>query len=336
MKRFILFLMCLPLLAACCVLLFLFIGIPKKSTTTTYGVTWSRQYAAELGLDPDQTLATVLDEIQIKRFRIPAYWGLLEIEQNRWDFSSLDRDIAEIGKRGGNVILAIGEKLPRWPECWGPAWWKKLPRDAQRPLTLNYLQTIVARYQNNPTIIAWQVENEPHFRYGDCPAPEKNFLRQEISLVQSLDSTRRVFTTDSGELSLWTTAGTLVDALGVSTYRVVRNPLFKDWNFTYWWIPPYFYARKAALLRPFGVQEMYVSEFQMEPWSNRSLLKTSIKDQLSTMDLARMKLNFSFAERMGVKAIDFWGIEWWMWMKEKQHHPEFFEEARSFWKKNGV
>ncbi len=297
-----------------------------------YGVTWSRQYAQELGLDPDRALTSALNDIGIQRFRIPAYWGLLEIEPGQWDFSSLDRDIEEIGKRGGQVILAIGEKLPRWPECWGPVWWKKLPREAQRPLTLKYLKTVIERYRDNKTVVAWQVENEPHFRYGDCPAPDVAFFKQEKKLVRGLDPSRPIFTTDSGELSLWLGLGESVDRLGVSVYRVVRNPFFKNWNFTYWWIPPYFYNRKATLLRPFGVKEIYVSEFQMEPWSHRSLRETPLDDQLTTMDLARMKSNFSFAERMGMPAIDFWGIEWWYWMKEKQNHPEFVDEAKKFWK----
>ncbi|MEK7115767.1 MAG: hypothetical protein AAB879_00035 [Patescibacteria group bacterium] len=323
----------LAIFVACvfAILVFLFVGWPQKIPGTVYGVTWSRHYASELGLDPDATLASALDEIGIRRFRLPAYWGLLEIEKGRWDFSSLDREIAEIDKRNGKVILAIGEKLPRWPECWGPAWWKKLPLDRQRPLTLAYLETVVSRYRKNPTVVAWQVENEPYFRYGDCPAPDHGFIKQEISLIRRLDPSRKIFTTDSGELSLWMTLGSSVDTLGVSVYRVVRNPLFGDWNFTYWWLPPYFYQRKATLVRLFGVKEIYVSEFQMEPWSHRALRETPLRDQLRTMDAARMKSHFSFAERMGVSAIDFWGIEWWYWMKEKQAHPEFVEEAKRFW-----
>lgn len=319
-------------LAVFALLAFLFIGVAKKSPATTYGVTWSRRYAWELGLDPDKTLAAALDDIGIRRFRVPAYWGLLESAPGAWDFSSLDRDVAAIGKRNGKIILAVGEKLPRWPECWGPAWWKKLPQNEQRLKTLEYLETVVTRYRGDAAIAAWQVENEPHFSYGDCPAADPDFLQQEIARVRKLDPTRPVYTTDSGELSLWATFGKMVDALGVSTYRVVRNKWFDGWNFTYWWIPPYFYERKALLARPFGVKEIYVSEFQMEPWSNKTLLETPVDDQLSSMSLSQMRSNFSFAERMGVPAVDFWGIEWWYWMKDKQGHPEFVNEAKTFWK----
>lgn len=310
---------------------FLFIGWPRVSPQTTYGMTFSRPYADELGLDADHVLQLALDDVGIRRFRLPAYWGLLEMEEGTWDFSQLDKDIAEIGKRNGKVILAIGEKLPRWPECWAPSWWKKLPREKQRPLTLKYLETVVTHYRENPTIAAWQVENEPHFQYGDCPPPDYLFIQQETQFVHGLDPTRDIYTTDSGELSSWITLGVFVDKLGVSVYRLVRNPWFGTFNIHYWFVPPYLYARKALLLRPFGVKEIYVSEFQMEPWSNRPLLETPIADQLSSMNRKQMKSNFAFAERMGVGAIDFWGIEWWTWMKERQNHPEFFEEAKAFY-----
>lgn len=328
MKKFILY----PLLLALCLpLLFLFVGWPTQAPGVEYGMTFSRPYAESLSLNANEVLRIALDDVGIRRFRLSAYWGLLEPEQHRWNFEALDRDIAAIAQRNGKIVLALGEKLPRWPECWGPAWWKKLPREQQRPLTLAYLEAVVKKYRNNPTIIAWQVENEAHFRYGDCPVPDAAFIQNEMAFVRALDPTRPLLTTDSGELSLWSTSSASVDRLGVSVYRVVRNPLFGSLNIRYSWVPPYLYKRKATLLRPFGVKDIYVSEFQMEPWSNQSLVETPVEDQLRSMNLAQMRHNFWFAERMGISPIDFWGIEWWVWMKEKQQHPEFLEEARRFW-----
>ncbi|MDQ7814738.1 MAG: beta-galactosidase [Patescibacteria group bacterium] len=310
---------------------FLLVGWPSKTPGVTYGMTFSRPYALELGLDPDKTLSAALDDVGIRRFRIAAYWKLLEPKEGEWDFSDLDKDIAAIGERDGKVVLALGEKLPRWPECWGPDWYKGLPRKDQRAKTLRYIEKVVERYRDNPTVAAWQVENEPHFRYGDCPAPDYLFIRQETEFVRSLDPTRPIQTTDSGELSSWLTLGVFVDKLGISVYRVVRNPILGDMNLHYWFLPPYVYKRKALLARPFGVTDVYVSEFQMEPWSNKSLDQTPIEDQLSSIDIKQMRANFHFAERMGFKEIDFWGIEWWVWMKEKKDHPEFIDEAKSFW-----
>ena len=310
----------------------LFIGWPKVDTATQYGITFSRPYAASLGEDPTHVLNVALEEIGIKQFRIPAYWGLLEpSEHGKWDFTQLDADIDAIAKHNGHVTIAIGEKVPRWPECWGPTWWKALPREQQRPLTFEYFKAVVDHYRNNPTVTAWQVENEPYFQYGDCPAPDNNFISLEIPYVKTLDTSRPIYSTDSGELSTWLELGPQVDKLGVSVYRLVRNQLFGNLNITYFFVPPYLYERKAWLVHFFGVKGIYVSEFQMEPWSNTSLDLTPVEQQLASMDIDRMKSNFSFAERMGVSEIDFWGLEWWVWMKDKQNHPEFVQAAKEFW-----
>lgn len=320
--------LCLVFVVGICV--FLFVGWPQKTPTVEYGMTFSRPYSQELALDPDMVLRVALEDVGIKRFRVPAYWKLLEPSPGVWDFAELDADIAAIGARGGKVILAVGEKLPRWPECWGPEWWKALPRVEQRQRTLQYLEKVVTRYRNNPTIAAWQVENEPHFKYGDCGPPEYSFILHETEFVRGLDGTRPIYTTDSGELSTWLTLGIFVDRLGISVYRVVRNPLLGDHNWSYWFVPPYLYARKALLARPFGLKGVYVSEFQMEPWSNTSIPNTPIDDQLTSMNIPQMRANFVFAERMGLEAVDFWGIEWWIWMAN-HGYPEFLEEATKFY-----
>lgn len=309
---------------------FLFVGWPSVTPNLQVGMTFSRPYARDdLKLDPDAVLAAALDDLGIRRFRIPATWKFVEPTSTQWDFTDLDKDIAAISDRGGTVVLAVGEKLPRWPECWGPDWWKKLPRDEQRMYTLRYIEKVVRRYKDTPAIVEWQVENEPHFVYGDCPAPDLNFLKQEVALVRSLDPTRPVATTDSGELSAWLTFGKTVDKLGISVYRVVRNPLIGTWR--YFFIPPWFYERKGMLVSLFGVHDIYVSEFQMEPWSNKPLTDTPIADQMDTMDLKQMQSNFWFAERMHITPVDFWGVEWWYWMKEKQGHPEFWDAAKAFY-----
>jgi hypothetical protein len=311
---------------------FLFIGgPPPNGTPVEYGMTFSRPYAqGDLGLDPDEVLTAALDDLGIRRFRIAAYWKFIQPQRNTWDFADLDRDILAIGDRKGTITLAIGRKLPRWPECWEPDWWKHLSPSEQQAENLNYLQTVVERYRENPAITAWQVENEPHFEYGDCGKTDPAFLKQEIDLVRRLDPTRPVYTTDSGELSLWTTFGTDVNRLGVSVYRVVRNPTFGTWRYVF--LPPSFYRRKAELLRPFGVQDIYVSEFQMEPWSNKALLETPVDEQFKTFDLKQMKANVDYASNMGLSPVDFWGVEWWYWMKTKQNHPEFWEEAKGIFR----
>ncbi|MFH1077695.1 MAG: cellulase family glycosylhydrolase [Patescibacteria group bacterium] len=312
---------------------FFFVGWPKASETSVYGMTFSRPYAeGDLDLDADAVLKAAIDDLGIRHFRLPVTWKTIQPTTTSTDFGPLDRDIAAITKAGGSVTLAIGEKVPRWPECWGPDWWKALPRDTQQQETLAFIEKVVTRYRETSAVVTWQVENEPNFVYGDCPAPDMAFLKQEVALVRRLDPTRPVASTDSGELSAWISFGKTVDTLGVSVYRVVRNPIIGTLRYIF--IPPWFYQRKALFASLFGVKNVYVSEFQMEPWSNIPLTETPMDDQFDTMDIEQMQANFRFAERMNLTPIDFWGVEWWYWMKEKQNHPEFWETAKAFYRKH--
>ncbi|MCR4279103.1 MAG: cellulase family glycosylhydrolase [bacterium] len=307
---------------------YLFIGRSTISEEGTYGVTFSAPYAEQLGLNPQTTLTAILDNLGVRRFRIPAYWSLLEPRLDHWNFQSLDRQIDLIESRKGEIILELGIKSPRWPECWTPEWWNNLDRQKQKERTLLYIDTVMTRYRDRRSIIAWQIENEPHFNYGNCPKPDLSFFKEEVKRARSIDSTRPITTTDSGELSLWMTFGKTIDALGVSTYRVVQSPIIGQWR--YWFLPPYFYQRKATLVKAFRPNELYVSEFQMEPWTLKPIEEASLEEQMKTFDLDQMQSNLLYAERMNIDPIDFWGVEWWYWMKEKKDHPEFWETMKTF------
>src|SRR5262245_15173132 len=91
-----------------------------------FGATFSTHYADYPGIDWKQAYAASLDELGLRRFRIPAYWDQLEAERGTYDFTILDYQVAEAKKRGAHILLAVGRKLPRWPECHVPAWAKEL------------------------------------------------------------------------------------------------------------------------------------------------------------------------------------------------------------------
>jgi len=307
---------------------YLTIGSSSVQEHVEYGVTFSAPYAEELELNAHKTLTAILDDLGVRRFRIPAYWSLLEPKRDNWDFQSLDRQIHLIESRKGKIILAGGEKAPRWPECWTPSWWKDLDRDTQKERTLLYIETVMTRYKDNESIIGWQIENEPHFDYGDCPKPDLSFFKEEVARARKIDPSRPISTTDSGELSLWMTFRKTVDALGVSTYRVVQNPIIGQWN--YWFLPPIFYQRKATLVKAFRPNELYISEFQMEPWTLTPIVEEELDAQMITFDLDQMQSNLTYAEQMQISPIDFWGVEWWFWMKKKKNHPEFWIMMKDF------
>src|SRR3989344_2063058 len=126
-----------------------------------YGVTFSPKFAEYLALDWKKIYIQILDELGVKNLRLPAYWDELEAKENAFNFDDVDFMIKEASIRHVKVILVVGAKQPRWPECHYPAWAKALSLPERRSKTLEIIQEVVQRYKDQQSIWAWQVENEP-------------------------------------------------------------------------------------------------------------------------------------------------------------------------------
>ncbi len=282
------------------------------------GLSFSELYAKEgLGLDWKTAYEAILDGLNPKNLLLMAYWQYLEPEKGKLDFGDLDWELNMAEQKGKSVILAIGQRVPRWPECHVPTWAGSLNQGDYNQVLLSYLTAVVNHYQSYPAIKAWQVENEPYLSsFGDCPPLDQNLFDEEIALVKKLDPTRPVMMTDSGELGLWFSAAKHSDILGTTLYRVVSAPQIGV--FHYFFIPPVFYAVKAAFVREFtGVSRVIISELQAEPWSLNGgpLVYESMSAQTSDFSTTTLLSNFKFAERTGLTPIYLWGSEWWYWRK---------------------
>lgn len=296
-----------------------------------WGVTFSELFAKKMGLDWKNNFLAALDDLKIKKLRLIAYWPQVEPQANQYNFSDLDWQIQEAGKRGAKIILAVGRKLPRWPECHEPEWAKKLVLDMSAPLylkseekqnLLNYIKKTIDRYKNNPNIIAWQVENEPFLNFGECPSLDITLFDQEIALVKSLDA-RPVIVTDSGELSTWVRAADRADIFGTTMYRYVWSKWIGDYQYP---IPPAFFRAKEKIVRWFvGNQKpFFVVELQGEPWQHKQLYEISTDEQLKNLNFDEFKGIIDYAKQTGFSEYYLWGVEWW-WSLKQNGHPEFWE-----------
>jgi hypothetical protein len=146
-------------------------------------------------------------------------------------------------------------------------------------------------------------------------------------LVKSLDATRPVQVTDSGELSTWLRTASLGDQLGISMYRLVWNKYLGE---LYWPVTPMYYTERLDAISPV-VKKVVVSELQAEPWFRKGVFDTPLAEQFDTMDTSRLTENVNFAEHVGVSEIYLWGGEWWYWLKTTQNHPEFWDLARKLY-----
>ena len=201
------------------VFLLIWVLVLRSGENPEWGVTYSTVYAEELGLDVEESYLAVLDELQPASIRIPVYWSRYEYASMSFNFDELDWMMDEAAAREIPVTLAIGNKVPRWPECFIPEWYGEEYQEGLR----DYLYVSVVRYRDHPALARWQVENEPYFPFGECPTLDTELLREEVLLVRKLDPETPIQQTTSGEQSFWAFHAMGSDILGVSLYREVKN-----------------------------------------------------------------------------------------------------------------
>lgn len=294
------------------------------------GVTFSQYYAEEeLGLDWRAAYRAILDDLKPVKLRLIAYWQYLEPEPGAYTFDDLDWQVEEAAQRGVPVTLAVGFRVPRWPECHWPDWARRETTEEFRGAVKRYLAAAVTHYRDVAAIERWQVENEPLFGFfGVCPPPEVSFLDEEIALVKSLDSARPVMLTDSGEFSTWRKIAGKSEIIGTTLYRTVWN------QYTGWWthiFPPSWYAFRAWIVERFaGVGDTVIAELQAEPWAegNRSIVAVPFREQTARFNLEEFIHTLAFARATGIREIYLWGAEWWYWRKEKGD-PSFWDAAKN-------
>ena len=306
---------------------YFFIGSPPRAEKIIWGVNFSQKHTQNLGLDWRETYLALLDDLGAKNIKLITHWDLIEPNEGEYNFEDLDWQIKEAKNRGAKILLVIGIKTGRWPECHEPDWVQN-----QKSLS-EYIEKIVNRYKDENAIWAWQVENEPLFPFGECPWIDKKFLKKEIDLVKSLDYRERpIVISDSGEGSFWIAAADLGDIVGITMYKKVW---FEQIRFyVYYPLPPTFYWRKAKYIEKIFNKKVIVTELQAEPWGPKLLYESPLEEQEKTMNLERLKANIGFAKKTGLDEFYLWGAEWWYWMKQKQNRPEIWNEAKNLFIEN--
>lgn len=323
------------LISAALFILLLILSVPQKQNLK-YGVTFSQKFSAELvGAGWKKNYLEILDELKVKDLRLVAYWDLIEPEKERFNFNDLDWQIAEAEKRGAKIILAMGRKTPRWPECHEPDWARGKTSDVkskktldveERAQLLNYIKTTIEHYKSNSAIWAWQVENEPLFPFGKCGTTPISLLNQATKLVKSL-SDKPVILTDSGELGFaWPYLTIKSDIFGTTLYRHINNRFLGDIKYSL--IPAAYFRLKAGWAKLWG-KEIIISELQAEPWATESLRNVPLEWQNKTMNPEIFKEIIGYTERSGFPKAYLWGVEWWYWMKEKQGKPEMWDAVEA-------
>jgi hypothetical protein len=330
-------------------------GARNSAPKVEIGTSFSPVRAEAYGLDY-QAAFRQLEAMHFKVIRISAYWD--EVDSEGYD--RLDWLMNEAAANHQEVVLTVGMKGLGWPEYFIPK--DLLPMNVQegqdiardpivRAGSLLFLQATVARYRANPSIVAWQVENEPFNQAGPYKwSIGRDFLLQEIQAVRDLDlrpvvvnafshfnfmldqaSQRKGF--DLGSL-LGFDSGSVEneslqvlepgDILGLDVYtRIGYNLLGQnsvgragnDW------------ADQAGRWHAIAQKQhkrTWVMEAQAEPWESST---TNLADPRSfgTSDMLEV---FNGLKEEGFTTILLWGAEYWLW-RAADGDPTWLDTANS-------
>lgn len=309
-----------------------YLSIKQEPAAITYGMSFNAPYAEELGLDPQIVLRALIDDLGIRHFRLAAHWNRVEPVRDVYDFTELDSELKLIEDRGGTVIFGVGRRLPRWPECHVPSWGEGLSWEEQKEEVRELITTVVNRYKESNAITYWQVENEPYltvFASEHCgDTLDEAFLKEEIALVKSLDPTRPILVTDSGNLGTWKGAYKHGDAFGTSVYVYFWNPDLGKFRTV---LPPRFYVIKENLMKLlYGDKKTFLIELSLEPWLVEPVSAVPIPVQLTRMNAETFDEILSYARDTRFDTQYLWGGEWWYWMRE-HGDATFWEKGRALY-----
>jgi Beta-galactosidase len=304
------------------------------------GTTFSPLQCYYMGLDFRQAFQAIAT-LGLDRIRLGAYWNVIEKQPGEFDFTELDWLLDQCAQHHITVALAVGMKVPRWPEFHFPDWvsdWGETgsgmqPLDQRSPqvaeLALKFIDRVVAHCRSAPAVQYWQIENEPFTQLeiagGRWLSPE--FVQREIELVRlgKLD-TQKILLTNAIHLPTpklvedepaFQDSLRLADAVGINVYTKVPTgnpgqylePTPQFWQTLQDW---------QGALRS-ADREAWIAEAQAEPWEAQQLVAMQKPSYPSASPLRLRNLTHQLRD-VGYETILLWGCEYWYWQKQQKQN----------------
>jgi len=302
----------------------------ERNVPMTMGVTFIPSYASYLGVDPQQTYAAILDDLQVRHIRLTSYWDATEPKPGRYDFRQLDWEFRMAEQRGAKISLALGLRQPRWPECHMPSWAANEPVETWQPQLATFIGTVVNRYKNSPSLDSYQLENEYFLSvFGTCTNYSRQRLIDEFNLVKRLDPNHTVIIARSNNALGTPLNQPIPDEFGVSVYKRVWDATITH-RYIEYPFPAWFYAFLAGTEKIIWGKDTVIHELQAEPWApkGKGVPQTSLAEQNKSLDATRFKHRIAYGKGTGMKTIDLWGAEYWYYRKVILHQPDIWNIAR--------
>jgi hypothetical protein len=314
---------------------------PGRSPDLQIGTTFIKINAEHLGLDWRSAYKEIINDVGIKQIRIPIFWDQLEREPGKFDWVDLDWQMQEAAKANAQVMLVVGHRVPRYPECYAPPWTKELDDAAFKRSLLSMTETVVKHYRDHPALGAWQVENEPLAKilgkiWGDGACREiSHLVREEVQWVRrwadGRSDGRRIPTVVTYANAPWFVSQlrqTLTfgsDVVGMTLFNKLyfRSPVFTGYveMFRLGPIATLRLAYQRSLIAR-NHQELWIAEMQAEPWGPDGPYKfDDPADAAVTMNPDRLRQTWDYAVQGGASRIYLWGIEWCLSERDRGRRP---------------
>ncbi len=328
-----------------CGIILLFVGVSygvarwyiatEQSKPLVMGTSFIPAYAQSLGLDPEQTMDAMLNDLHVKNFRLVSYWDQLEPTKGTYDFSLLDWQFKKAEAHHAKITLSLGLRQPRWPECHVPSWAAGEPTSQWEPQLNSFITAVVNRYKDSPSLASYQLENEYFLKgFGECTNFDRDRLVTEYAVVKKADNHHPVIMARSNNALGLPVGDPKPDKFGISIYkRVWFVPLQRYLEYPF---PAWYYASLAGFQKIFTGRDMIVHELQAEAWPphGQSITTTSLTEQNKSFDAEDFKNRVAYGKATGMRDIYLWGSEYWYYRLVVLHDDSLWNIAKQAYSQN--
>jgi hypothetical protein len=298
------------------------------------GTSFIPAYAESLGVDPQETMDALIDDLGVRHFRLVSYWSQLEPEEGKYDFSLLDWQFKKAEDSSSKVTLSIGLRQPRWPECHMPNWAAAQPTSQWEPKLKVFMTQVIERYKHSPALDSYQLENEFFLKgFGTCKNWDRDRLVAEYNLVKQLDTTHKVIISRSNNALGWPVGEPTPDEFGISIYKRVWDATLTK-RYLEYPFPAWYYAFVAGWQKIMTGQDMIIHELQAESWGPKGqhLSDISLSEANKSFNAERFRHRVEFGRGTGMREIYLWGSEYWYYRMVVKDDPSLWRVAQDIYR----
>ncbi len=302
----------------------------ERSKPLEMGVSFIPDYAQSLGLDQEQTMDGLLN-IGVRHLRLVSYWSDIEQTRGSYDFSQLDWQFKKAEAKHAKIVLTLGLRQPRWPECHAPDWVNlSSPRSQWQPQLEAFMTAVIKRYQHSPALEKYQLENEYFLKgFGICVDFSRDRLVSEYNLVKKLDPRHPIIVGRSNNAIGLPKGQPRPDEFSISVYKRIWDAGVTHRYLEYPY-PAWYYGFIAGTQKFLYHKDMAIGELQAEAWAPNlgSIQNISLAEQNKSLNPKRLHDRFEYGMATGMREIYAWGAEYWYYRQVILNDPSLMQVAQ--------